>query len=108
MGEWQNAELSGQTEIAYVIGMWQNLDGGEPLPSNLQRWSDELGFFADGLVLDYGQGVMNEYADANPGPSYTNAVTVVIDKQGVIRAVKGTYDSTEDETLELLRQLALQ
>lgn len=107
MGEWQNNELSNYDDIVYLIGMWQNKEGGEPVSSNLDRWEDELDFTASGMVLDYGQGVMDLYADANPGPSYTNAVTVIIDRQGVIHAVKGTYDEDHAATLSLLQELVV-
>ncbi len=106
MGEWQRNELSGHSDIVYLIGMWQNIDGGEPVASDLGRWEDDLDFTTTEMVLDYGQGVMNLYADANPGPTYTNAVTVVIDQQGVIRTVKGTYDTDDEGTLALLQELS--
>ncbi|MEM6991381.1 MAG: hypothetical protein AAF721_12810 [Myxococcota bacterium] len=106
MGEWQNGELAGNKDIVYLIGMWQNLEGGEPVGSNLQRWQDEVGFTGTAMLLDYGMSLMNEYADANPGPQYTNSLTVMIDKTGVIRDVNGTYEEEEAATLALLQQLA--
>lgn len=105
MGEWQRGELEG-LDIAYVAGLWQNKDGNEPVGSDLERWQAELNFTADVGVLDYAQQVFQHYANANPGPSYTNAVTVIIDRRGVIRDVKGTYDTDEAGTLALLQQLA--
>ena len=106
MGEWQNKELAGETEIAYVMGLWQNLEGAVPTADNLDRWESDLGFQATEMVLDYNQEVMSQYEAANPALTVTNAVTVIIDKQGIIRSVTGTYDSDHEATLNLLLELA--
>lgn len=106
MGEWQQGELAGNDDIVYLIGLWQNLEGGEPVGSNLDRWQDEVGFTGTAMMLDYGKVVFDLYAQANPGPTYSNAVTVIIDKEGVIADVKGTYETDEAGTLALLTELS--
>ena len=105
MAEWQNNELAGQTGIAYVVSMHENLERQDPVPENLDRWKSEIGFNAHAAVLDYGRAVIDAYIEANPGPRYTEAVTVIIDKNMRIRRVGGTYDLDHEVNLALMQEL---
>ena len=105
MGEWQRNELAGETDLAYVIVMHANLESQPPTPSNLDRWQSELNFTADAMLLDPGRSVIDEYINANPGPLYTQAVTVILDRDMVIRKVGSTYDTDHSVNLALLQEI---
>lgn len=106
MAEWQDAELAGFDDIAYVVAMHADTDNGPADPEDLELWQTYHGFEADALLMDNGRNVIDGYIDANPGPTYTEAVTVIIDKEMRIRHVGGTYDKDDQSNLELLIELA--
>ena len=81
MGEWQRNELAGETDIVYVIAMHENLENQVPTADNFDRWQSELNFEADARLLDPARSIIDQYIDANPGPLYTQAVTVILDRQ---------------------------
>ena len=60
--------------------MHANMQKQTPTATDLGTWQTELDFYGDEMLLDYGRVVMDSYMDANPGPKYTQAVTVIIDR----------------------------
>jgi hypothetical protein len=116
LAEWQKNELAGLPQIAYVVAMTEDGNKKYPEPNDAIAWKNELGFASDALLLDpdvtpegmkIPAAVMSQYVAANPGPKYTEAITVILDKEMRIRKVGGTYeDTTNDSNLELLLQLA--
>jgi hypothetical protein len=106
LAEWQNQQLAGLDDIAYLVAMNEDVDGDEPDGDDLSRWRQHHGFEADALLLDPDWLVMDSYAEANAGQTYTQAITVIIDKQMRIRHVGGTYASDHDANLAMLLQLA--
>ena len=106
MAAWQQSELSGLDNIAYVVAMHEDYNGGPPDKADFEAWVNEHGFRADALLIDADRAVIDAFMLANPGPKYTEAVTVVLDQQMRIRRVGGTYDTEHDKNLELLLQLA--
>jgi len=103
--------LAGETDIVYVISMHENAERQVPTPANLERWQDELNFAGDIMLLDYEREVIDGYIDANPGPRYTQAVTVFIDRHMRIRKVGATYENSDEDhaaNLALLQQLLLE
>ena len=105
MAEWQNNELAGINDIAYVVAAHADFDKGTVEPEDIELWPLQHGFSYDHLLIDEGREVMDAYFDANPGPKYTQAVTVIIDKNMVIRKVGSTYDTDHDANLDLLLEL---
>jgi hypothetical protein len=105
LGDWQRNELAGASDLAVLVAMHENKDKQPPVPANLDRWQAELDFSADAMLLDYGRVVIDAYMDANPGPRYTQAITVFIDKHMRIRYVGGTYEVDLDANLQLLQEL---
>ena len=86
-----------EDEIAYLIAMTENCDRQPATASELPDWQSELNF--DGVLMtDPGRTVYNQYADANNcgmgggGMGCTNAVSVLIDKQMVVRHFGSTYE----------------
>jgi hypothetical protein len=106
LAEWQNNELAGITDIVYIVASHADVNGDSVEPSEMAAWETELGFTADELVIDDNRDLMDTYMDANPGPQYTQAVTVIVDKNMEIQKVGGTYDTDHDENLQLLLDLA--
>jgi len=109
LGNWQNGGALDGLDIVYLIAM-QN--GGATIGSDapptvaaLEQWVQELDFTATHLLLDPDWSVLNRYWDANPGGTYSQAVTVIIDKKMKIRRVGDTYDTNHQVNLELLQQL---
>ncbi len=105
MAQWQEEELVGATGISYLVGSHEDATGNEPDGAELRGWQEQLGFEADALLLDRDRRILDAYIDANPGPRYTEAVTVILDRRGVIRRVGSTYDTDHDGNLELLLEL---
>ena len=105
MAEWQQNELAGVEDIAYIVGSHADVNRGSVEGNEILQWPEQHGFYADALVLDNGRNIIDMYIDANPGPTYTEAVTVVIDKQMRIRKVGGTYEEADESNLELMLQL---
>ena len=106
MAGWQNNELSGYDNISYIIASHADIDGQSVEPNELLAWQGEHGFEADHLLIDQNRSLMDTYMQANPGPNYTQAVTVIIDKNMQIRKVGGTYDTDHNANLQLLIDLA--
>ena len=106
MAEWQNDELSGLDNIVYIIAIQEDARGDEPDGDDLLRWQEEHGFRADALVLDGDRRLMDAYIRDNPGPTYSQAITVIFDTEMRIRRVGGTYDTNHDQNLALLLELA--
>ena len=104
MAQWQNNELAG-LDIHYIVTSHADYNGGSIEANEILAWPNEHGFTYDSLLLDNGQVIMNQYTSANPGPNYTQAVTVIIGKDMRIRKVGGTYDTNHNENLQLLLQL---
>ncbi len=108
MGAWQKNELKDAEDIVYLIAMHADKQKNPPSSFALDRWQEELDFFGDEMLLDYGRKVMDAYMDANPGPKYTQAVTVILDRNLKIRRVGSTYDTNHqvnlDKILELLAE----
>jgi hypothetical protein len=105
LAEWQQNELAGIDDIAYLIASHADIDGNSVEPAEIEAWQLEHGFEADALLIDQGQALMNTYTAANPGPNYTQAVTVIIDRDMVIHKVGGTYDTDHEANLQLLLDL---
>jgi len=105
LAEWQDNELAGIDNIAYAIAAHADVDGNSVEPEEMLAWALEHGFSADHLLIDENREVMDAYFEANPGPKYTQAVTVIIDKNMVIRKVGSTYDTEHEANLELLLEL---
>ena len=105
MAEWQDNELAGIEDMAYVVASHADVYKGSVEAEEIELWPLQHGFFYDHLLIDDGRKVMDAYFDANPGPKYTQAVTVIIDKNMVIRKVGSTYDTEHDENLTLLLEL---
>ena len=82
--------------------MHANMQKQTPTATDLGTWQTELDFYGDEMLLDYGRVVMDSYMDANPGPKYTQAVTVIIDRDLRIRYVGGTYETDHEANLEFL------
>lgn len=108
MAEWQDNELAGIDDIAYLIASHADVNGESVEPAELLAWQQEHGFEADALLTDDGRVLMDTYMDANPGPEYTQAVTVIIDQEMNIHKVGGTYDTDHQENLALLLELVAQ
>jgi hypothetical protein len=105
LAEWQQDELKDAEPIAYLIAAHADGQGNSVEADEIELWPQQHGFYADALLLDNGQTVMNRYVEANPGQTYTQAVTVFLDKTMRIRKVGGTYDTDHDANLELLLEL---
>ena len=105
MAEWQNAELAGETDVSYLIASHADVNRDTVEGSEIEAWPVQHGFSYDALLLDNGRNIIDRYVDANPGPNYTEAVTVIIDKQMRIRHVGGTYEEANDDNLELILEL---
>ena len=89
----------------YIVGSHADVNRNSVEGSEILMWPEQHGFYADALVLDNGRNIIDMYIDANPGPTYTEAVTVVFDKEMRIRKVGGTYEAADDSNLELMLQL---
>lgn len=105
MGEWQKNELAGEEDIVYLVAMHANTQKQTPTSTDLAIWQMELDFFGDEMLLDYDRVVMDSYMDANPGPKYTQAVTVIIDRDLRIRYVGGTYETEHEVNLEMVLEI---
>ncbi|MEQ9321753.1 MAG: hypothetical protein RIF41_21475 [Polyangiaceae bacterium] len=105
MAEWQDNELAG-LDIAYVIGGHSDVDGNSIEADEIVNWPAQHGFDYSALVLDNGRVIADNYIDANPGPTFTEAVVIVLDAEMRIVQIRGTYDQDDDSTLQLLLQLA--
>ncbi len=105
MGGWQKNQLKDAEDLVYLIAMHADKQKGPPSSFALDRWQQELDFYGDAMLLDFGREVMDAYMDANPGPKYTQAVTVIIDRDLTIRRVGGTYDTKHKVNLDLLLEL---
>jgi len=105
LAEWQNEELAGETGIAYLIGSHADVNRQTVEANEIEMWPVQHGFSYDALLLDNGRNIIDRYVAANPGQTYTEAVTVIIDKQMRIRHVGGTYDPANDDNLDLLLEL---
>ena len=102
MGDWQKNELAGEEDIVYLVAMHANSQKETPSSTDLLHWQDELDFYGDEMLLDYNRVVMDTYMDANPGPKYTQAVTVIIARDMTIRYVGGTYETDHSANLDLV------
>ena len=106
MAEWQQNELKGKTDIAYLIASHADGMKGSIEPEDIELWPLQHGFTFDHLLLDEGRVLLDTYFEANPDiGKNTQAVTVIIDKNMVIRKVGSTYDKNHDENLELILKL---
>ncbi|TPV94023.1 MAG: hypothetical protein B7733_17445 [Myxococcales bacterium FL481] len=95
--------------MIYLVGM-QN--GGTSIGSNapptveaLDRWVDELDFEATHLLLDPDWEVIERYWDANPGGTYSQAVTAIVDRGMKIRRIGDTYDTNHELNLSILEEI---
>ena len=99
MGEWQRDELAGEDDIVYLTAMTENCGGAPASASELEPWQAELNFESV-LLTDPAREIYNAYAEANDcqmgggpgGPGCSNAVTVLIDKNMVVRYFGRTYE----------------
>ena len=91
--------------MAYIVAAHADVDGGTVEADEIEKWPLQHGFDYDALLIDNGRTVMDRYVEANPGQTYSQVVTVIIDKNMRIRRVGGTYDEADDGDLELIQQL---
>ena len=105
MGEWQDGELASEEDVAFLIAAHADVNRDSVEAEEIEAWPVQHGFDYDALLLDNGRIIMDRYIDANPGQTYTQAVTVIIDKNMRIRHVGGTYDEANDENLDLILEL---
>ncbi len=105
MGSWQRDQLADETDIAYLISMHENKWFDTPRPRDMAEWADALSFEADAFLLDPGRDIIDAYVGANPDRRFTEAVTVVIDRNLRIRFVGGTYDTGHERNLTLIEAL---
>lgn len=105
MAEWQNDELAGEQGVAYLIASHADVNRDTVEANEIELWPQQHGFSYDALLLDNGRNIIDRYVDANPGQTYTEAVTVIIDKEMRIRHVGGTYDEADNSNLELIEEL---
>lgn len=85
--------------------MYEDRDFNPADAGDLARWRAQLAFEADAMLIDPGRALMDRYVAANPGPLYTQAITVLLDRALRIRFVGGTYDEDHANTLEVVQML---
>ena len=96
--------LAGQPDVEFLVAMTENCNSQPATAAELPDWQSELNFDAV-LMTDPGRDVYTDYAVANNcmsgggvgGPGCSNAVSVIIDKQMVIRHFGTTYECGRGE-----------
>ena len=87
------------------MAMHADQDKGPPTALALDRWQEELDFYGTAMMLDFDREVLDDYIDANPGPKYTQAITLIIDKHMRIRRVGSTYENDHQLNLDTIYAL---
>jgi hypothetical protein len=92
LAAWQKDELAG-TDLAALVAMTENENMEVPTPDDMVSWMVQLDL--DGtIVADSDKLVLYLYLVDNPDNQISTGVSVLIDKEMVIREVFGDADGS--------------